>query len=213
LYKRSLKRALDWSLSLIALIFLAPTLVIIAAVVLIDLGRPVLFFQPRPGRDEKVFTLLKFRTMRNTRDRQGGLLPDRLRLTPAMMFLRSLSLDELPELFIILKGDMSFVGPRPLAVQYLPFYSSAERRRHSVRPGLTGLAQINGRNALSWEEKFAFDLVYVERMSLGLDFRIIARTILRVFQRSGIGVRGEDAPPDFDKYRQAQYKAPMGDVK
>jgi len=165
MYKSFGKRLMDVVLSLMAIILFSLVLVIVAVLVRIKLGRPVIFRQDRPGKDEKVFTLYKFRTMIDARDDQGELLPDSERLTGFGHMLRSTSLDELPELFNILKGDMSIVGPRPLRIEYLPYYSEEQRRRHSVLPGLTGLAQIKGRNAIMWDERFAYDIEYVDNIT------------------------------------------------
>lgn len=186
IYRRFFKRPLDFILSLIAIIVLSPVLLIVAMLVRIKLGSPIIFKQERPGLNEKIFTMYKFRTMTDERDEKGDLLPDSVRLTKFGKFLRSTSLDELPELFNILKGDMSIVGPRPLLVQYLPLYNEHQKRRHEVRPGLTGLAQVNGRNAISWEEKFNFDVHYVENVSFTGDWKIISLTIKKVFVREGI---------------------------
>jgi len=189
-YARFFKRALDCIISLFALILLSPLLLSIAILVRINIGSPVLFKQKRPGRNEKIFTLYKFRTMTDECDKNGELLPDELRLTKFGKWLRSTSLDELPELFNILKGDMSLVGPRPLLVEYLPLYNEEQRRRHEVRPGLTGFAQINGRNAISWEEKFRFDLQYVDNITFLQDLKIIFLTIIKVIIREGINSEG-----------------------
>ena len=186
MYRKYFKRPLDFILSLIAIIVLSPVFIIIAILVRIKLGSPVIFKQDRPGLNEKIFTMYKFRTMTDERDENGELLPDSKRLTKFGRMLRSTSLDELPELFNILKGDMSFVGPRPLLVEYLPLYNEQQRRRHEVRPGLTGYAQVNGRNAISWEEKFKYDLEYVEKISFLLDLKIFIITVLKVFKREGI---------------------------
>ena len=177
---------MDFILSLSAIVVLSPVLLIIALLVRIKLGSPVLFKQKRPGLNEKIFTLYKFRTMTDERDENGGLLPDGIRLTRFGKLLRSTSLDELPELFNILKGDMSFVGQRPLLIQYLPPYNNLQKRRHDARPGLTGLAQVNGRNAISWEEKFNYDLEYIKNISILLDTKLIARTLLKVLIRDGV---------------------------
>ncbi len=177
---------MDIVLSFIAIILLSPFLLIIAFLVRIKLGSPVIFKQDRPGLNEKIFTLYKFRTMTDERDENGELLPDEKRMTKYGKFLRSTSLDELPELFNIFKGDMSLVGPRPLLVQYLPLYDEYQRRRHEVRPGLSGLAQISGRNTLSWEEKFRLDVEYVDNISFIGDFKIILSTLKKVFVREGI---------------------------
>ncbi len=192
-----MKRLLDFCLALFALVVLAPVLGLIALAVRIRLGTPVLFSQARPGRDGKIFVLHKFRTMGPDRDGAGRRLTDAERLGAFGSFLRSSSLDELPELWNILRGEMSFVGPRPLLVEYLPLYSPEQARRHTVRPGLTGWAQVNGRNALSWEEKFRLDVWYVDHRSLWLDARIILLTLVRVFRRDGISATGEATMPRF----------------
>ena len=186
IYQRYLKRPMDFILSLIALIILSPVFLVVALLVRINLGSPVIFKQQRPGLNEKIFTMYKFRTMTDERDENGELLPDAVRLTKFGKFLRSTSLDELPELFNILKGDMSIVGPRPLLVQYLPLYNEHQRRRHEVRPGLTGLAQVNGRNAISWEEKFDLDVEYVDNITFINDWKIIFSTLKKVVLREGI---------------------------
>lgn len=201
IYRRFLKRPMDFILSLTAIIVLSPVLIIVGVLVRVKLGSPVLFKQKRPGLNEKIFTMYKFRTMTDEKDENGELLPDSVRLTKFGRMLRSTSLDELPELFNILKGDMSIVGPRPLAVQYLPYYTETERMRHFVRPGLSGLAQINGRNTATWEERFNYDVKYVNEITFLGDFKIIFQTVLKAIQRSDIGERGVDAPIDFDKYR------------
>ena len=185
-YEKYIKRALDIFLSGGALLILWPVLLITAILVRMKLGSPVIFCQERPGKDEKIFKLYKFRSMSDQRDAEGNLLPDEVRLTKFGRLLRSTSLDELPELWNIFKGDMSIVGPRPLLVAYLPYYTEEERHRHDVRPGLTGLAQVNGRNALLWEEKFAYDLQYVNKVSFGMDVRIVAMTIGKVLHRSDV---------------------------
>ncbi|OUQ33626.1 sugar transferase [Massilimicrobiota timonensis] len=186
MYARYIKRWLDFILSLFAIIILSPILLIIALLVRIKLGSPVIFKQKRPGLHEKIFTLYKFRTMTDEKDKDGNLLPDDQRLTKFGKLLRSTSLDELPELFNILKGDMSIVGPRPLLVKYLPLYNDHQKHRHDVRPGFTGWAQCNGRNAISWEEKFDLDIYYVKHVSFRLDLSIIFKTIKIVFLREGI---------------------------
>ncbi|MBB6698260.1 sugar transferase [Clostridium algidicarnis] len=202
MYMRYFKRPMDLILSLIAIIVLSPVLVVVALLVGFKLGSPVIFKQKRPGLNEKIFTLYKFRTMTDERDENDDLLPDSVRLTKFGRLLRSTSLDELPELFNILKGDMSIIGPRPLVVEYLPFYTEDERRRHSIRPGLSGLAQINGRNTITWEQRFYYDIQYANSISLIGDIQIILKTVLKVFQREDIGERGVNSPPDFNKYRQ-----------
>ncbi|MCM3018696.1 sugar transferase [Priestia megaterium] len=186
MYRRYIKRLVDIILSLVAIIFLSLVFLLVAFLVRVKLGSPVLFKQKRPGMNEKIFLMYKFRTMTDARGENGELLPDDVRLTKFGKFLRSTSLDELPELFNILKGDMSLVGPRPLLVQYLPLYNEHQKRRHEVRPGLSGLAQVNGRNAIGWEDKFGLDVTYVENISLLLDIKIIFRTIQKVFIREGI---------------------------
>lgn len=186
MYKKYFKRLLDCIMALIGLIVLSPLMLIIAVLVRIKLGSPVIFKQPRPGLNEGIFTLYKFRTMIDERDQNGELLPDERRLTAFGRWLRSTSFDELPELWNILKGDMSFVGPRPLLVDYLPFYNEKQRKRHRVRPGLTGLAQVSGRNALAWEERFALDVQYVDSVSFLGDLSIMVRTVLAVLRREGI---------------------------
>lgn len=186
LYRKYFKRFMDILLSLIAIIVLSPVLLIVTILVRTKLGSPVLFKQERPGFNEKVFTLYKFRTMTDKRNKLGELLPDSERLTSFGKFLRSTSLDELPELFNILVGDMSIVGPRPLLVQYLPLYNEHQKRRHEARPGLSGWAQVNGRNAISWEDKFDLDVEYVEKLRFILDCKIIFMTICKVFAREGI---------------------------
>ncbi len=197
MYAKCIKRVLDFILSLIALIVLSPILLIIAILVRIKLGSPVIFKQKRPGKDEKIFTLYKFRTMTDKKDENGNLLPDAERLTKFGKFLRSTSLDELPELVNILKGDMAIVGPRPLLVEYLELYNEEQKHRHDVRPGLTGLAQVNGRNAISWEEKFNEDLTYIKNISFIEDVKIIFKTVGKVFKREGISQEGEATMEKF----------------
>lgn len=183
---KCVKRFFDIVSSLLAIIVLAVPMVILAVLIRVKLGGPVLFKQERPGKDGRIFTLIKFRTMTNACDENGELLPDEVRLTKFGIFLRSTSLDELPELFNILKGDMSVIGPRPLLVQYLPRYNEHQSRRHLVRPGLTGWAQVNGRNAISWEQKFDYDVEYVENVNLFLDIKIIFMTVVNVIKKDGI---------------------------
>ena len=204
IYRKYLKRCFDAVLAAGALAVLSPILLCTAVLVRIKLGKPVLFRQNRPGKDEKIFRLYKFRTMTNEKDSSGSLLPDSVRLTDFGRMLRKTSLDELPELINIIKGDMAVVGPRPLAVQYLPYYNEEERKRHSVRPGLTGLAQIHGRNATTWEERFAYDVQYANELTLWGDIKIILDTVSIVFKRTGIGERGKDSLMDFDEYRRRQ---------
>ena len=190
MYKKYIKRLLDIVLSLFAIIISLPLFLIIGILVLIFLGRPAIFRQKRPGKDEKIFTLYKFRTMTDKRDKNGNLLPDEVRLTKFGKFLRKTSLDEIPEFINILKGDMSFIGPRPLLVKYLPYYTDTERHRHDVRPGLTGLAQINGRNLLNWDDRFKKDVEYVNSVSFMTDVKIVFLTIKKVLIGSDI-VMGE----------------------
>ncbi|WP_274309530.1 sugar transferase [Solibacillus daqui] len=204
IYSRFVKRPMDFILALLAIIILSPIFFIVTILVRINLGRSVIFKQKRPGKDEQIFTLYKFRTMTDERDEQGELLPNSLRLTKFGRFLRSTSLDELPELFNILKGDMSIIGPRPLVIEYLPHYTEQERIRHSVRPGLSGLAQINGRNTVNWEMRFAYDIKYVDKITFIGDLKIIIKTIIQVIKRADIGESGVDTPIDFDQYRQGK---------
>lgn len=197
MYDRLIKRMFDLVLSGLALLILSPVYLILAILVRVKLGSPVLFAQERPGKHEKVFRMYKFRSMTDARDRNGELLPDEDRLTHFGALLRATSLDELPELWNIFKGDMSIVGPRPLLVRYLTRYNERQRRRHEVRPGLTGWAQVNGRNAISWEQKFEYDVEYVEKESLLLDLKIIFMTIGRVLHRSGINQDGSATMEEF----------------
>jgi len=185
-YELIIKRPMDFILSLLAIIMLSPVIILVAILVRIKLGGPVLFTQNRPGKNEKIFKLYKFRTMTTELDNDGKLLPDEVRLTKFGKFLRSTSLDELPGLFNILKGHMSIVGPRPLLVQYLPLYNEEQKKRHLVRPGLTGLAQVNGRNAISWEDKFKYDVKYVEKVAFFGDIKIIILTAFKVIRRKDI---------------------------
>lgn len=203
IYARCIKRILDVLLSGCALVVLSPVLLIVAVLVRTKLGSPVIFCQERPGKDEKIFKMYKFRSMTDARDENGELLPDEVRLTHFGKVLRSTSLDELPELWNIFKGDMSIVGPRPLAVIYLPYYTEEERHRHDILPGLTGLAQVHGRNAISWEAKFAYDLEYLRTLSFRTDVKIIFLTVKKVLIREGIG-QAEQAPESLHKLRQAQ---------
>ena len=186
IYQKYVKRILDITLSGAAIIVLSPVMGVTAILVKKKLGSPVIFKQKRPGKDEKIFTMYKFRTMTDERDENGELLSDSIRLTKFGKMLRSTSLDELPELFNIFKGDMSIIGPRPLLVQYLPLYNEKQKRRHEVRPGLSGLAQINGRNTITWEEKFNYDVEYVEKVSFNLDVRIVLKTIIKAFRQEDI---------------------------
>lgn len=206
MYKKFVKRFLDIIISLIALILLSPVMLVVAILVRIKLGTPVIFKQERPGRNEKIFRLYKFRSMSDKKDENGNLLPDTERLTKFGKILRATSLDELPELLNILKGEMSLIGPRPLAVSYLQYYNEKEKHRHDVRPGLTGLAQINGRNALNWEERFACDIEYVENITFINDLKILLKTVYKVFKRDGVVTRGEGLVIDFDEYRKKENK-------
>lgn len=203
-YERFVKRPLDIFCSLLAIVVFWWLFVIVAILVRVKLGSPVLFTQDRPGKDEKIFKLYKFRTMTDARDESGNLLPDDVRLTKFGKLLRSTSLDELPEVFNILKGDMSIIGPRPLAVQYLPYYNETEKHRHDVRPGLTGKAQVNGRNFLQWEDRFRFDVEYVEKITFIGDVRILVDTVLAVVKRQDVALPGVNSQKDFDKYRKEQ---------
>lgn len=196
-YEKFVKRFLDIFLSGMALIVLSPLLLVTAILVRVKLGSPVIFCQERPGRDEKIFKLHKFRSMSDARDETGNLLPDEIRLGKFGRNLRATSLDELPELWDIFRGKMSIVGPRPLLVKYLPLYNDEQRRRHDVRPGLTGWAQVHGRNLASWEERFAYDVDYVDNISFALDVKIIFMTIRCVFAREGISAEGSATMEDF----------------
>lgn len=191
IYERIFKRALDIFCSLMAILVFWWLFIIVAILVRVKLGSPVLFTQDRPGKDEKIFKLYKFRTMTDARDENGNLLPDDVRLTKFGKLLRSTSLDELPEVFNILKGDMSIVGPRPLLVSYLPYYTEEERHRHDVRPGLTGWAQVNGRNAIDWDRKLAYDIEYVKSIAFLMDIKILFSTVVKVLKRSDIQVGSE----------------------
>lgn len=186
IYKKYIKRLMDIILSTIAIVALCPVLLVVAFLVRIKLGSPVIFKQERPGLNEKIFTMYKFRTMTDEKDNNGELLSDSIRLTKFGKILRATSLDELPELFNILKGDMSIVGPRPLLVEYLDLYNEHQKRRHEVRPGLSGYAQVSGRNAISWEDKFNLDVYYIDNMSFMFDLKIIFLTLKKVFVREGI---------------------------
>jgi len=189
-YRGPGKRIFDLALAIPTLIVLSPALGLIALLVRFNLGTPVLFRQQRPGLHGRPFILFKFRTMTDARDARGNLLPDAQRLTPFGRFLRSTSLDELPELWNVIKGDMSLIGPRPLRIEYLPLYTPHQARRHEVRPGITGWAQVNGRNALSWEKRFDLDVWYVDHLSFSLDLNIILRTIRAIIRREGISAEG-----------------------
>ena len=194
---QAIKRVVDIVGASVGIILFAPVMLVVVLLVLLTMGRPVLFRQQRPGLRGKPFTLYKFRTMRDARTPSGELLPDALRLTKFGRWLRSTSLDELPELFNVLKGEMSLVGPRPLLMEYLPRYSPEQARRHEVKPGITGWAQVNGRNALSWEEKFRLDVWYVDHWNLWLDVKILLLTIWKVLKREGISAEGSATMPVF----------------
>ena len=196
-YRKYGKRIFDLCLTIPAFVVLSPVMGVTAVLVAVKLGRPVLFTQKRPGYQEKIFRMYKFRSMTDERDKDGNLLPDEVRLTPFGEKLRSTSLDELPELLNILKGDMSLVGPRPLLVQYLPLYNKRQHRRHDVRPGITGLAQINGRNSISWEEKFKYDVQYVENLSFKGDIKILFDTVFKVLKKEGINSENSATMEDF----------------
>lgn len=197
MYRSFFKRVFDFILSLTAIIILSPVLLLLTVIGAFRMGGNPFFTQDRPGKDGKVFKLVKFRSMNNKRDERGELLPDEKRLTYYGKFLRNTSFDELPELINILKGDMAIVGPRPLLVRYLTRYSKTQARRHEVRPGLTGLAQVNGRNAISWEEKFRYDVEYVDNLSLMLDIKIILMTVLKVVKRDGISSENSATMEEF----------------
>lgn len=207
MYAKYIKRLLDIIISLTAIIVLSPVLLVVAILVRIKLGSPVLFHQKRPGFNEEIFGLCKFRTMTDERDENGNLLPDSVRLTRFGRTLRSTSLDELPELFNILKGDMSLIGPRPLLVSYLPYYTEEERLRHTVRPGLTGLAQVSGRNLLDWDKRFATDVEYVRNISFGLDVKIFFMTIKKVFIHENVEVDTNQVEGNFAEIRKAKLEA------
>lgn len=220
IYRKYIKRPLDFILSLIAIILLSPVLLTVAILVKIYLGSPVIFKQKRPGLNEKIFTLYKFRTMTDERDENGELLPDSQRLTKFGKMLRATSLDELPELFNILKGDMSIVGPRPQLVRDMVFMTTDQRQRHSVLPGLTGWAQVNGRNDITWEEKLLLDLDYLNDITFLRDLEVIIMTVIKVFQRDGISFKGMDTAEDFGDYllrekkiTEGEYRAAMEKVK
>jgi undecaprenyl phosphate N,N'-diacetylbacillosamine 1-phosphate transferase len=190
MYRHFFKRLFDFVIALVGLIILSPLFLILwIGLSIANKGAGAFFVQERPGKDEKIFKVIKFKTMNDRRDENGNLLPDSERLTKIGRVIRSLSLDELPQLINVLKGDMSLIGPRPLLVQYLPLYDEVQRRRHEVRPGITGWAQVNGRNAISWQEKFAYDVWYVDHLSLSLDIKILLKTIEKVFKREGINSR------------------------
>lgn len=200
------KRGLDLVIAVPACVLLLPVLAILAVLVRVRIGRPVLFRQERPGRDGLPFVLFKFRTMTDARDAAGRLLPDAQRLTPLGRFLRQASLDELPELFNVLRGDLSLVGPRPLLIRYLPWFTERENLRHAVRPGITGWAQIHGRNYLPWDERLALDVWYTENWSLLLDLRILALTVVKVLRREGVAADTSAVETDLDQERRERLR-------
>ena len=197
-YKNFFKPLIDKILALILIILFSPIMIIVAILIYLWDGRPIIFTQERPGLNEKIFKIYKFRTMTNEKDEFGNLLPDEKRLNGIGKIIRSLSLDELPQLFNVLKGDMSFIGPRPLLVKYLPRYTKEQRKRHLVKPGITGLAQVKGRNALSWREKFKYDVFYVNHLSFKLDLYIICQTVLKVIKKEGISQEGHATMEEFN---------------
>lgn len=200
---RYIKRCFDFFSSLLALLLLAPLLLVVMILIRFKLGGPVFFTQDRPGMGGKAFKMIKFRSMTNERDEQGEFLPDQLRITTLGRFLRRTSLDELPELFNVLRGDMSLIGPRPLLMKYLPFYTEREMKRHQVRPGITGWAQVNGRNLLNWDKRLEMDVEYVETMSFGLDIRILFKTVGEVLGQHDVLEVSSETVPDFDDYRKS----------
>lgn len=204
MYRKYIKRLLDIVISFVALVVLSPVLLIVAILVRCKLGSPVIFHQERPGYNEKNFKLCKFRSMTDERDEEGNLLPDSVRLTKFGRILRATSLDELPELWNILKGDMSIIGPRPLLISYLPYYTEEERLRHTVRPGLTGLAQVRGRNLLDWDKRFATDVEYVRNLTFAMDVKIFFLTIKKVFVREDIEVDTNKVEGNFAEIRKAK---------
>ena len=201
-----LKRIVDILISLIGILVVLPFLILLFLLIWIRLGWPVFFTQNRPGRNGVAFKMIKFRTMTNECDAQGNLLPDQDRVTKLGRFIRKTSLDELPELFNVLKGDMSVVGPRPLLLKYLPYYTEREKLRHKVRPGITGLAQVNGRNLLSWDKRLEMDVVYVETFSIWLDLKIIFQTFVQVIRQRDVLEVSSETVPDFDDFRKEQRK-------
>lgn len=207
-FSRLVKSILDRLVAAIALLVLSPILLIIAIAIYIRMGSPIFFTQPRPGKDGCIFTFYKFRTMTTERDTDGNLLPDEQRLTALGQFIRKTSLDELPQLWNVLKGDMSFVGPRPLLVKYLNRYSPEQARRHEIQPGITGWAQIKGRNAITWEEKFIFDVWYVDNWSLWLDFKILLLTVWKVLEQEGINQEGYTTSEEFKGKCDENYSQP-----
>lgn len=198
MYKAFFKRFLDILGSIILIVITLPIMIVVAILIYFKLSKSVIFTQARPGLNAKIFKIYKFKTMSEERDENGELLPDAQRLTKFGKTIRSLSLDELPQLFNVLKGDMSFIGPRPLLIEYLPLYNARQAKRHNVRPGITGLAQVNGRNAISWEQKFKFDVEYVENLSFIMDVKIALMTVKKVLNRSGVSKEGHVTTEKFD---------------
>ena len=202
MYKNFFKRFFDFAGALMMIILLSPLYVVFGAIIFITMGTPIFFRQKRPGLHEKIFCIMKFRTMTLDTDKDGNLLPDVKRLTPVGKFIRRTSIDEIPQFFNVLKGDMSFIGPRPLLPRYLPYYTAEERKRHDVRPGITGLAQINGRNNLSWDEKFAYDVEYARSVSFLGDLNIAVKTVLKVFKGSDVGVTFSEGFFDVERQKK-----------
>lgn len=197
MYKHFIKRIIDFTLSSIGLLVLLPLFLFVALVLAFQNRCSIFFSQPRPGKNEKIFKVIKFKTMNDRRDSAGNLLPDAQRLTPIGNFIRKTSLDEIPQLINVLKGDMSLIGPRPLLIQYLPLYNKTQKRRHEVKPGITGWAQVNGRNTITWEKKFEYDVWYVDNISFALDFKVILMTIIKVFNSEGINQAGQATAEEF----------------
>lgn len=206
LYRKYLKRFFDFILSLLLLIFTSPLIIIISIILYITNKGEIFFIQPRPGKNEKIFFIIKFKTMNEKKNENSELLPDDERITRIGKFIRKTSIDELPQLVNVLKGDLSLIGPRPLLVDYLPFYNDFQRRRHEVKPGITGLAQVNGRNEISWGKKFDYDVWYVDNLSFALDFKIFFLTIKKVFASEGINAKGHVTMPSFIGYQNHKKK-------
>ena len=197
MYRNIFKPLFDFSLALVLILVLAPVFIMLVVLLYFFNDKNVFFFQPRPGKNEKVFSIIKFKTMTDQKDASGQLLPDELRLTTMGKFVRKTSLDELPQLLNVLKGDMSFIGPRPLLVSYLPLYNTEQKRRHHIKPGITGWAQVNGRNAISWEKKFEYDVWYVDHLTVVLDLKIFLMTIKKVIKSEGINTAGQATTENF----------------
>lgn len=207
LYKNYFKRLFDFTASVIGFLLLSPIFILVTIILWIDFKGTPFFFQERPGKDEKIFKIIKFKSMNNKKDADGNLLSNRERITKLGMFVRRYSLDEIPQLLNVIKGDMSLIGPRPLVVLYLPYYNETERKRHSVRPGITGLAQVKGRNNLVWEDRFALDVEYVENLSFTFDVKILYWTIKKIFSKSEVAVDQDEFLDWFNIYRQKQWEA------